>query len=182
LNTVSNETNENNEANDRPMRPIFDRQQSASAFDFTNDNEIHIAINRFEINENRRWENMIRPYIIMNNDCETVTFIGIYLDRTTKALMNPNTAKPLNDPNTKLPIIDVGLFREILNQKLPIFENFNRQDASSKTRTLQNVMGINVRNNIKINPDPAYELTMDNCLKMMSIFLRFSCNIPVVSV
>jgi hypothetical protein len=30
------------------------------------------------------------------------------------------------------------------------------------------------------DPDPSYELTFDNCLKMMAIYLRFRCNIPVM--
>jgi hypothetical protein len=170
------------EIDENTRRPEFTRQNSASAFDFTADNQIQIAINRFEINENRRWEKMIHPYIIMNNDCETITFIGIFLDRPTKVLVNPHTEEPLGALNPNIPSISSTLFIEMLKQRLPIFENFNKQIREKKIISLCAVMGIGVNGKIGKDPDGAYELTMDNCLKMMAIFLRFSCNIPVVSI
>ena len=164
-----------------PKRPDFTRQNSASAFDFTADNQIQIAINRFEINENRRWEKMIHPYIIMNSDGQTITFIGIYLDRPTKILVNPHTEEPLGALNPNIPSISSTLFIEMLKQRLPIFENFNKQIREKKIISLCNVMGIGAFGKIGKDPDADYELTMDNCLKMMAIYLRFNCNIPVVS-
>ena len=168
------------EVEENTRRPEFIRQNSASAFDFTADNQIQIAINRFEINENRRWEKMIHPYIIMNNDCETITFIGIFLDRPTKVLVNPHTEEPLGALNPNIPSISSTLFIEMLKQRLPIFENFNKQIREKKIISLCSVMGIGVHGKIGKDPDTSYELTMDNCLKMMAIYLRFSCNIPVV--
>ena len=169
------------EIDDAPKRPDFTRQNSASAFDFTADNQIQIAINRFEINENRRWEKMIHPYIIMNSDGQTITFIGIYLDRPTKILVNPHTEEPLGALNPNIPSISSTLFIEMLKQRLPIFENFNKQIREKKIISLCNVMGIGAFGKIGKDPDADYELTMDNCLKMMAIYLRFNCNIPVVS-
>ena len=120
----------------------------------------------------------------MNNDCETLTFIGIYLDRSTRALMNPYTETRLADniTNADIPSINGTLFIEILKQKFPIFENFNKKEPIMKIRTLRTVMDVGGIGKSGTHPDTAYELTMDNCLKMMAIFLRFVCNIPVVSI
>ncbi len=161
-------------------RPEFTRQNSAGGFEFTADNQIQIAINRFEINENRKWENMIHPYIIMNNDGQTITFIGFYLDRPSKLLYNPHTKQPLGTLDSNVPTINSDLFIEMLKQGLPIFDNFNEQIREKKLTNLCNVMGMPSPGRIGKDPDNTYELTLDNCLKMMAIFLRFTCNIPVV--
>ena len=41
----------------------------------------HIYLDRFHIREDRKWENMLRPYIVINADGETISFIGAYLNR-----------------------------------------------------------------------------------------------------
>ena len=161
-------------------RPSFTRQNSVGGFDFTADNQIQIAINRFEIKENRKWENMIHPYIIMNFDGETITFIGIYLDREKKNLINPHTNKLLDQLNPNIPSISGELFIELLKQRVPIFDNFNGQIREKKMISLCNVMGLPTPGKLGKDPDLTYELTLDNSLKMMAIFLRFNCNIPVV--
>ena len=179
LNTVNDDTNEtSNQANNNQFQ--LARQDSMGTFEFTSDNQIQIAISRFEINENRKWENMIHPYIIMNTDSETITFIGVYLNRNTKQLVNPNTGEVLTKINPKIPKIDSALFIRMLEQRLPIFDNFNEQIREKKLMSLCRVMSLAENSQIGRDTDPTYELTMDNCLKMMVIFLRLACDIPVV--
>ena len=136
-------------------------------------------IRRFEINEQRKWENMLHPYIIMNSDGASVTFIGLYLSREKKQFMNPNTEEVLTDLDPNIPEIPSDLFIEgFLRQRLPIFENFNRSNRDKKLNSIANLMSL--PGVLGKDPDIDYELTLDNCLKMIAIYLRFSCNIPVI--
>jgi hypothetical protein len=41
----------------------------------------YIHLDRFQIRDERKWENMLRPYIVVNGDNETVSFVGAYLNR-----------------------------------------------------------------------------------------------------
>ena len=179
LNTVYDESSESSNQNNSSQFQLA-RQDSMGTFEFSNDNQIQIAISRFEINENRKWENMIHPYIIMNTDSETITFIGVYLNRVTKQLVNPNTGVVLTQLNPKIPRIESSLFIKMLEQRLPIFDNFNEQIREKKLMSLCRVMGLAENAQIGRDTDPMYELTLDNCLKMMVIFLRLACDIPVV--
>ena len=53
---------------------------------------------------------------------------------------------------------------------MPILQNFNDNNRDKKFHVLGNLMGI--RDSLVADPDPNYELTLDNCLKMIAIFLR----------
>lgn len=53
-----------------------------------------------------------------------------------------------------------------------------------KIGKLLNVMGVQWANNLNQaaieDPDPSYELTMDNLLKILAIYMRLRANIPVI--
>ncbi len=142
--------------------------------------QMQVTFDCFEIAEERRWENLIHPYIIVNADLISITFIGTYLDRSTKSFNNPNTGKPLSDINKHIPRIGSDLFLQLITQRLPMFDNFNSFIREKKLMTLCKVMGMNEVQCMVNDPDASYELTLDNCLKMIAIYLRFYCNIPVV--
>ena len=69
-----------------------------------------------------------------------------------------------------------------MTQRAPIFKNFNRDfDKNRENNQLRCVMGLtDDEKYIDHEPDSTYELTIDNCLKMMAIYMRFRCNIPVI--
>jgi hypothetical protein len=106
--------------------------------------------------------------------------MGLYLDRRKYQFLDTNTDQPIPDfQNDKFKIESV-LRMQLLTQRVPIFRSFNK-DYQRKDRidALRNVMGLKERGQ-NYDPDPSYELTLDNCLKMMAIYLRFRCNIPVM--
>lgn len=133
-------------------------------------------MNRLEVA--RRWENMAHPYIIFNADGVTFTFMGIYLDRKNYKFKNPNR------PNEFIELPELQLKSNLrialLKQRVPIFENFNDFPRTRKINDLRNVMGLNQTDQISLDPDVNYQLTMDNCLKLMAIFMRLRCGNPVV--
>ena len=69
---------------------------------------------------------------------------------------------------------------ELLRQQVPIYDNFNDFPLTRKIQALRSVMGLNSKDLANHNPDLTYELTMDNCLKLMAIFLRLKCDLPMI--
>jgi E3 ubiquitin-protein ligase RNF213 len=156
------------------MRVIDDSKDSND----TKSSNNQIAIHRLELDPARRWENMIHPFLIVNADGETLTLLGTYYQRNTRCFMNPHTERPISEVNDGFPIISSKLFLDLLGQRIPVYENFNSYIREKKCYALANVMGVDpVRS---ADPDPTYELNVDNCLKLMAIYLRFNCNNPVI--
>lgn len=46
-----------------------------------------LNLDAMTITESRRWENMIHPYILFNQDRQTVTFLGKLLDKRLRCLI-----------------------------------------------------------------------------------------------
>lgn len=140
-----------------------------------------IELDSYVLNENRRWENLVHPYMILDSNGEKVTFIGTHMDRSTKQFLNPNTLKPLSNLTSYfIPSISQSMFIELLRLKLRLFNNFNEDHRITKFKILSNIMNLNEENLFNNDPDQKYELALDNCLKMIAIYLRFVCKIPVV--
>lgn len=125
----------------------------------------------------RKWENMTHPYIIFNADHTTFTFMGIYVDRKHYKFVNPNTNEIIDLPELEL---KSNMRIALLTQRVPIFENFNNFPRTKKINNIRIVMGLNQPDQLGFDPDPTYQLTMDNSLKLMAIFMRLRCNNPVV--
>jgi energy-coupling factor transporter ATP-binding protein EcfA2 len=157
------------------------RQESVNVNTFDADTDVvQVTFDCFEIADERRWENLVHPYIVINADLVSITFIGTYLDRTNKCFFNPNTGQPLSIANSDIPKIGSDLFISLITQRIPVFDNFNTVIKEKKFLTLCKVMGLDEKHYLVHDPDISYELTLDNCLKMIAIYLRFYCNIPVV--
>ena len=120
-------------------------------------------------------------------------FLGTCMDRGTHKFINPQTNEFLQDRDQNIPRISQDAFLELINQRTGIFENFDRMVRERKVDALSKVMGLDVRSlmsftpyeynsqpNESLNEFFNYELTLDNCLKMMAIYLRFKVNNPVV--
>lgn len=156
--------------------PSLNISRDSEVFAMNNENRLEIQLDQLELV--RRWENMTHPYIIFNSDQQTFTFMGIYLDRRTYRFINPNTEQPME--GNDFVNISAQLRIELLKQRVPIYDNFNSLPRTKKINTLRIVMGLDSRDLINHDPDSTYELTIDNCLKLMAIFLRLRCNHPVI--
>jgi len=117
---------------------------------------------------------------------ESIVFLGTCMDRSTHKFINPQTNEFLQDKDQNIPRISHEAFLELINQRTGIFENFDKMVREKKVDALSKVMGLDIRSlmsvaiNESLNEFQSYELTLDNCLKMMAIYLRFKANNPVV--
>lgn len=97
-------------------------------------------------------------------------------------MMNPFTLRPLIDPDSQIPSFK-PLVIEILKQGIPLFDNFNAMQGIKKYWTLCRVMGLSTDldpDNDELHDNVNYQITVDNALKLVAIYLRFVSNIPVV--
>ena len=126
----------------------------------------------FELHQlRRRWESDFHPYLFFNADRISFSFVHFNIsDRGD--LCNPKT-----DQVVETNIMDSKLVQDLRNRwKVQIRQDFDRLKRQEKLNTLCNVFGVNK----VFDPDPTYELTTDNVLKMLAIHMRFRCGIPVV--
>jgi hypothetical protein len=138
----------------------------------------------FKLNETqmrKRWERNPHPYLIFNSDHHTFTFFGFNVDKLSGHLVDPTTGEII--------YADLKLPRQLI-------ENIQRQDPTSnilaeniltlskieKIAKLLNVMDIKWQYSGEqiVDPDPSYELTMDNMLKMLAIYMRMRADIPII--
>ena len=124
------------------------------------------------IEERRRWENSPHPYIFFNEDGHSMSFFGFRIDPSTMNLLDERTNQVLEHQ-----IMRKHLFYGLLENKVPFNQPFERKSSKEKLEELCRVFGVR---NIPRNPDTTYELTTDNVMKMLAIFMRFRSNIPVV--
>lgn len=130
----------------------------------------------------RKWENDPHPYLFFNQDGHTFTFFGFWVNKSTGWLIDPKTNQPLFD--NKL-VLDRNLIRGIdLQNSMILTENISSLSKLEKIHKLLSVMGvgwaIHSGLNSIVDPDPSYELTMDNLLKILAIYMRLRANIPVI--
>ena len=158
-----------------PSLEISDR----SALQITKANTVEFQLDQLKIR--RKWENDPHPYLFFNPDGHTFTFFGFNVNRATGELVDPLTARPLFDRSLVLakPLI-AGI--ELQNPSL-LRENLATLSKTQKIRKLLDVMGVEwaLQNQAAIvDPDPTYELTMDNLLKIIAIYMRLRAKIPVI--
>ncbi|XP_052215091.1 E3 ubiquitin-protein ligase rnf213-alpha-like isoform X2 [Dreissena polymorpha] len=127
------------------------------------------VLSRFEFR--RTWETSPHPYILFNFDRGSFTFLGFNIENSTGDMIDVQTNEVLEKSIMQKPLID-GLTRN----KVPLRENADVLHRTEKLKKLCTVMGVE-----KIHdPDPTYELTMDNIKKILAIYMRFRCGIPVI--
>ena len=128
----------------------------------------------FQLHQLRRhWEEDVHPYLFFNEDNMTMTFLNFSVDSNGNLL----------DPKNSLNILVQGLLPQQLLQGLKIQRvsfnrDFDKLSRPEKLTTIYRVMGLDERN--ITDPDPTYELTTDNVLKILAIHMRLRCGIPVV--
>lgn len=125
----------------------------------------------------KRWENESHPYIFFNADHLTMTFLGFHVEqsstRNTLNVVDPQTKKVLMGN-----VMSLDLFTGLQNQRISFSEDFDQLPRETKIQKISFVVGAKIRKHF--DPDPTYELTSDNVMKMLAIHMRFRCEIPVI--
>ncbi|WAR07278.1 R213A-like protein [Mya arenaria] len=135
------------------------------AIDTENEDELELYQMR------RTWESSPHPYLFFNSDRFTFTFLGFYIDRNTGNLVDQQT-----DDILEQKIMSQQLYDSLVRNRAPIRENFDALPRDQKIMKLCSIMGVEFPH----DPDSTYELTTDNVKKIMAIYMRFRCNIPVI--
>uniref|UniRef100_A0A087YL98 Ring finger protein 213b n=1 Tax=Poecilia formosa TaxID=48698 RepID=A0A087YL98_POEFO len=128
----------------------------------------------------KRWENESHPYIFFNSDHSSMSFLGFNVQicqrRKTLRAVDPHSNEVLIEN-----VMSLELFNGLQRQRISLTEDFDELPRSDKIKRISCVVGatrgIMDRN---FDPDPTYELTADNVMKMLAIHMRFRCGIPVV--
>ncbi|XP_052808702.1 E3 ubiquitin-protein ligase rnf213-alpha-like isoform X1 [Mya arenaria] len=119
----------------------------------------------------RTWESSPHPYLFFNSDRFSFTFLGFYIDRNTGNLVDQQTNRILEQG-----IMSQNLYDSLVRNQAPIREDFDALPRDQKIMKLCSIMGVELPH----DPDSTYELTTDNVKKIMAIFMRFRCDIPVI--
>ncbi|RNA31081.1 E3 ubiquitin-ligase RNF213-like [Brachionus plicatilis] len=153
-----------------PSLEISDR----SALQLVDSNQAEFQLNQLKMR--RKWENDPHPYLFFNPDGQTFTFFGFYVDRRTGQIIDFQTKSPLFENRLSLSVDLIhGLYAQ---NKSILYENIAELPKEAKIQKLLSVMGIN--SDRVVDPDPSYELTMDNLLKILAIYMRLRADIPVI--
>ncbi|XP_021342051.1 E3 ubiquitin-protein ligase rnf213-alpha-like, partial [Mizuhopecten yessoensis] len=119
----------------------------------------------------RTWESSPHPYLFFNPDHHSMTFVGFKIQRTTGDMLDQQTGAVLERH-----IMQRELQDSLIRNKVNIDENFDGLQRHEKILKLCSVMGMEMPH----DPDDTYELTTDNVKKIMAIYMRFKCDIPVI--
>ncbi|XP_047126737.1 E3 ubiquitin-protein ligase rnf213-alpha isoform X2 [Hydra vulgaris] len=126
--------------------------------------------NPFMVQLKRHWEHSLHPYLFFNQDHATMTFFGFNIDYRGN----------LFDPETRLiikeNIMSPELYNDINRQMAGCLNtNYNDLKRKQKLELICRVLGVPT-----FDPDPTYELTVDNLKKILAIHMRLRCIIPVI--
>ncbi|XP_064641334.1 E3 ubiquitin-protein ligase rnf213-alpha-like isoform X1 [Lineus longissimus] len=144
--------------------PQLQQDMKDEAMEEEEEDELPIALRR-------TWETSPHPYIFFNPDHHSITFLGFNIDKETGNLIDHQTKAVLKEK-----IMSKQLFEALNRQGVNLLENFDNLTRAEKITKLCTVMGTEMVH----DPDETYELTTDNVKKMLAIFMRFRCSIPVV--
>ncbi|XP_070188878.1 E3 ubiquitin-protein ligase rnf213-alpha-like [Littorina saxatilis] len=128
----------------------------------------------------RTWESSPHPYIFFNPDGHSMTFLGFSIDPASGNLVDQQTGEVLEHG-----VMSQNLFKALAHNKVPLSEDFDILPREDRLLRLYRVLGLYDEeifddNNRIIDPDNTYELTTDNVKKILAIYMRFRCNIPVI--
>lgn len=126
----------------------------------------------------KHWENESHPYIFFNADRFSMSFLGfnVKMCRNTLNAVDPQSLRVLIQD-----VMSERLFQDLQRQKISLSENFDQLPRKDKIKRISLVVGaMKGMSDGNFDPDPTYELTADNVMKMLAIHMRFRCGIPVV--
>ncbi|XP_068161093.1 E3 ubiquitin-protein ligase rnf213-beta isoform X2 [Antennarius striatus] len=128
----------------------------------------------------KHWENESHPYIFFNADRFSMSFLGF----NVVMCQDENRLNAVDLKSRKVLIEDVMseiLLEGLKRQRISFTEDFDLLPRPDKIKKISCVVG--AQKGIMgrdFDPDPTYELTADNVMKMLAIHMRFRCGIPVV--
>ncbi|XP_047673206.1 E3 ubiquitin-protein ligase rnf213-beta isoform X2 [Tachysurus fulvidraco] len=125
----------------------------------------------------KRWENESHPYIFFNADRLTMTFLGFHVKQGSTQ-HSVNVVDPQTDKVLMGNVMSLDLLTGLKNQGISFSEDFDKLPRKTKIKKISLVVGADIRE--QFDPDPTYELTSDNVMKMLAIHMRFRCEIPVI--
>uniref|UniRef100_A0A1I8FY75 ANK_REP_REGION domain-containing protein n=1 Tax=Macrostomum lignano TaxID=282301 RepID=A0A1I8FY75_9PLAT len=117
----------------------------------------------------RHWEDEDHPYLFFNHDC-TFSFVGFSVDAAGN-LIGVATGQVL-----RRGVMTQALVQALVRNRAPLSDNFENRSRTDKLDCLRRILG----SENTADPDPSYELTADNARKMLAVYMRFRCNLPVV--
>ncbi|XP_029311958.1 LOW QUALITY PROTEIN: E3 ubiquitin-protein ligase rnf213-beta [Cottoperca gobio] len=128
----------------------------------------------------KHWENESHPYIFFNADRSSMSFLGFNVQECQRQ----NTLNAV-DPRSRNVLIEnvmsQKLFQDLERQRICLTEDFDQLPRPDKIKRISCVVGAKKgMMDREFDPDPTYELTADNVMKMLAIHMRFRCGIPVV--
>ncbi|KAF3854020.1 hypothetical protein F7725_014708 [Dissostichus mawsoni] len=128
----------------------------------------------------KHWENESHPYIFFNADRFSMSFLGFNVQKCRRQ----NTFNAVDPRSNKVLIENVmsqKLFEDLERQTICLTEDFDQLPRADKIKRISCVVGAEKGiMDRTFDPDPTYELTADNVMKMLAIHMRFRCGIPVV--
>ncbi|XP_065674932.1 E3 ubiquitin-protein ligase rnf213-alpha-like isoform X2 [Hydra vulgaris] len=126
--------------------------------------------NPFMVQLKRYWEHSLHPYLFFNQDHATMTFFGFNIDYRGN-LFDPETGYIIKEN-----IMSPELYTDINRQMAGCLNtNYNDLRRKKKLELICQVLGVPT-----FDPDPTYELTVDNLKKILAIHMRLRCIIPVI--
>nr|KAG5700588.1 hypothetical protein BaRGS_015384 [Batillaria attramentaria] len=128
----------------------------------------------------RTWENSPHPYIFFNPDGNTMTFLGFSISPKTFDMKDQQTGIVLDKA-----IMTRELYVGLKRNGAPVTENFDNLSRLQRLQRLYRAFGLRDdemydENGQIYDPDDTYELTTDNVKKILAIYMRFRCDIPVI--
>lgn len=121
------------------------------------------------IKDRQRWESTPHPYVFFNEDGHSVSFFGFFLRDLN--IIDERTGRVLHQN-----ILSKFLYDALIRNDVVFNKSLDTKERQEIIEDLCTVLGVEKA----IDVDKSYELTSDNVMKMMAIWMRFKCNIPVV--
>ncbi|XP_063997715.1 E3 ubiquitin-protein ligase rnf213-alpha-like [Pogoniulus pusillus] len=118
----------------------------------------------------RKWEQNSHPYVVFHAGGHSMEFLGFHINKNFDAIDAYSQA--VLETNVMSP----DLYRNLDLQKVPFNRKFESLSRKEQLEVLCRVFGVECQD----DPDPSYQLTLDNTMKMLAIYLRFQCGIPVI--
>ncbi|CAD7957715.1 unnamed protein product [Amoebophrya sp. A120] len=128
----------------------------------------------------RTWESTPHPYLFFQSDGQSMTFLGFAIDSETGHLLDRKS-----DIVIEKNIMGLELFDALQGNGVKLNEDFGKLPKLEKIKKLLPVLSppdvLDALSDFgkEDDPDQSFELTLDNCQKLLAMHVRFHCGIPV---
>ncbi|XP_026723294.1 E3 ubiquitin-protein ligase rnf213-alpha-like [Athene cunicularia] len=118
----------------------------------------------------RKWEQESHPYIVFHAEDDSMEFLGFHINPNLDAI------DAYSQTVLERAVMTRSLYTTLALQNVPFNKKFETLPRNEQLEALCRVFGVKYLR----DPDPSYQLTLDNTMKMLAIHLRFQCGIPVI--